>query len=124
MPVTHTFVSQKADDADATLVRPSNWNEGHIIDIDLTSEVSGILPIVNGGTGQSTSIKFERKEQAFTAQTSVTVTHNNGYFTDFFVRDTSNEEFLPLAKKQTSINEFTVTFTNAKTGTVVYESSG
>lgn len=31
MSVTHTFVSEKADGADATLVRPSNWNAGHTI---------------------------------------------------------------------------------------------
>ena len=29
--VTHTFVSAKADGADATLVRPSNWNAAHDI---------------------------------------------------------------------------------------------
>lgn len=30
MPVTHTFVSAKADGGDATLVRPSNWNAAHV----------------------------------------------------------------------------------------------
>ena len=29
--VTHPFVSAKADDVDATLVRPSNWNANHTI---------------------------------------------------------------------------------------------
>src|SRR5262245_35045746 len=29
MPVTHTFVSAIADGADATLVRPTNWNADH-----------------------------------------------------------------------------------------------
>jgi len=28
--VTHLFVSAKADGADATLVRPSNWNAAHV----------------------------------------------------------------------------------------------
>ena len=32
MGIKHKFVSQKADDADATLVRPSNWNDDHSID--------------------------------------------------------------------------------------------
>jgi len=32
MPINHPFVSPKADPADATLVRPSNWNAGHVID--------------------------------------------------------------------------------------------
>jgi hypothetical protein len=29
MPITHTFVSGKADGGDSTLVRPSNWNADH-----------------------------------------------------------------------------------------------
>lgn len=29
MPVTHPFVSGKTDGADATLVRPSDWNATH-----------------------------------------------------------------------------------------------
>lgn len=32
MPVTHTFVSGKADGGDSTLVQPSNWNASHSID--------------------------------------------------------------------------------------------
>lgn len=31
MPVTHAFVSAKVDDADTTLVRPSNWNADHAV---------------------------------------------------------------------------------------------
>lgn len=31
MAVTHPFVSAKADDADATLVRPSDWNAAHAV---------------------------------------------------------------------------------------------
>ena len=30
MAVTHSFVSAVADGADATLVRPSNWNANHV----------------------------------------------------------------------------------------------
>ena len=33
MAVKHTFVSPKSDGADATLVRPSNWNEDHVIEV-------------------------------------------------------------------------------------------
>jgi hypothetical protein len=32
MTITHTFVSGIADGADATLVRPSNWNNAHTIE--------------------------------------------------------------------------------------------
>src|SRR3990167_3314272 len=42
MALTHAFVSAKADGADATLVRPSDWNADH----------TGTLGIANGGTGQ------------------------------------------------------------------------
>lgn len=55
MPVTHSFVSTKDDSDDTSVVRPSDWNAAHVIDVDLTSEVSGTLPISNGGTGQATA---------------------------------------------------------------------
>lgn len=31
LSITHTFVSAKSDDADTTLIRPSNWNAEHTI---------------------------------------------------------------------------------------------
>jgi len=34
MPVTHSFVSSKVDSGDTSLVRPSDWNGNH--DVDLT----------------------------------------------------------------------------------------
>jgi len=45
--VKHKFVSAIPDGADATVVRPSNWNDDH----DLT----GTISIANGGTGQATA---------------------------------------------------------------------
>ena len=42
LSLTHTFVSAIPDGADATVVRPSNWNDTHTI--------AGTLPIANGGT--------------------------------------------------------------------------
>ena len=51
MALNHTFVSAKADGGDATLIRPSNWNEPHVIDTD-----GLIFPgIVNAGTGPGTN---------------------------------------------------------------------
>jgi len=38
--VTHQFVSAKSDDADTTLVRPSNWNDTHMVVID-SDDISG-----------------------------------------------------------------------------------
>lgn len=44
--VKHSFVSGKADGVDATLVRPSNWNEAHVLRTELTNK-SGLT--VNNG---------------------------------------------------------------------------
>lgn len=43
--VKHAFISQKPNDADATLIRPSNWNENHVL--------TGLLDPPGGGTGIS-----------------------------------------------------------------------
>ena len=56
--VTHPFVSAILDGADATLVRPSNWNATH--------SISGTLDVANGGTGTATP--------SIVAGTNVTVT--------------------------------------------------
>jgi hypothetical protein len=45
--VKHKFVSAIPDGTDATIVRPSNWNDDH----DLT----GTISVANGGTGASTA---------------------------------------------------------------------
>lgn len=39
--VTHAFVSQIADGADATLVRPSNWNANHTVTLDVDEPIQG-----------------------------------------------------------------------------------
>lgn len=53
MPVIHAKVSAKADAPDTELVRPSNWNDAHVVNVDLTTEVSNVLGQLNGGTGYS-----------------------------------------------------------------------
>ena len=45
--VKHKFVSAIPDGTDATIVRPSNWNDDH--------DLVGTVPVSNGGTGQSTA---------------------------------------------------------------------
>ena len=45
--VKHTKVSAIPDDADTTLVRPSDWNADH--------SLTGTIDIANGGTGQITA---------------------------------------------------------------------
>lgn len=56
LTITHAKVSGIADDpnaASAGEILPSDWNAGHTItgSIDLTTDVTGILPGANGGTG-------------------------------------------------------------------------
>lgn len=43
MPITHPFVSGIPDEADSTLVRPSNWNDDHTIDLS-DMVVTGAVP--------------------------------------------------------------------------------
>jgi hypothetical protein len=45
--VKHLKVSTIPDDADTSLVRPSDWNDDHVL--------TGTVPIANGGTGASTA---------------------------------------------------------------------
>jgi len=45
--VKHSKVSTIPDDADTSLVRPSDWNDDHVL--------TGTVPVANGGTGVSTS---------------------------------------------------------------------
>jgi len=58
--------------------------------------------------------------QAFTAQTSVTVTHNLGYKPDVWVEDSSGNALTPDIQ-HTSSNAFTVTFGTSQTGTIHYQ---
>jgi hypothetical protein len=44
--VKHSKVSTIPDDADTSLVRPSDWNADH--------QLTGTVPVANGGTGAST----------------------------------------------------------------------
>jgi len=45
--VKHKFVSAIPDAGDPTIIQPSNWNDDH--------ELTGTIPIANGGTGASTA---------------------------------------------------------------------
>lgn len=44
MPVVHAKISGITDVADTTLVRPSDWNDSHVVMVDLATEVTGKLP--------------------------------------------------------------------------------
>lgn len=50
MPVLHDFVDAIPDDPAsqaAGKVLPSHWNDGHVVDVDLSSEVSGQVDLAN-----------------------------------------------------------------------------
>jgi len=58
--VTHPFVSAKLDDADATLVRPSNWNAAHTITM-ATNKLMGRATAATGAVEEislGTSLSF------------------------------------------------------------------
>ena len=70
--VTHKFVSAIPDGDDATVVRPSNWNDTH----DLT----GTIPVENGGTGAATLTGYVKGNgtSAMTASATVPSTDITG----------------------------------------------
>jgi hypothetical protein len=70
--VTHTKVSLKPDDADDTLIRPSDWNATHAL--------SGTVPVANGGTGAATltGYVYGNGTSAMTASTTVPSTAITG----------------------------------------------
>lgn len=57
--------------------------------------------------------------QAFTTQTSVNVIHNFGKYPVVQIIDDTGAVIIPLAIVNNTINDFTVTFTTATTGTIV-----
>jgi len=52
MPITHPFVSEKPDGGDATLLRASDWNAGHDLDVAAPSGLTGATAAARfvGGT--------------------------------------------------------------------------
>jgi len=60
----HAFQSTKPDGADTSVVRPSDWNAEH--------QLSGSLPVTNGGTGTSTAF----------AAGSVVISGSGGTYTE------------------------------------------
>ena len=60
----------------------------------------------------------------FTAQTSVTVTHNFGAYPVVNVIDNNDEQIIPLSVTHDSVNAFTVTFSASTTGTILSTAGG
>lgn len=105
MPITHAFVSGKADDADATLVRPVNWNQNHVVNVDLTSEVTGILPAANGGANTIKSIT--QTAHGFAVGDCIRL--NGTSYTKAQGDSSANAEFVGIVSAVTSANVFVLT---------------
>jgi hypothetical protein len=70
--VKHNKVSTIPDDADTSLVRPSDWNDDHVL--------TGTVPVANGGTGASTLTGYVKGNgtSAMTASATVPSTDITG----------------------------------------------
>jgi hypothetical protein len=75
MPITvkHTKVSTIPDDADTSLVRPSDWNADHTL--------VGTVPIANGGTNATTAADALTNLGAYPASNPNGYTSNTGTVT-------------------------------------------
>ena len=63
--VKHSKVSTIPDDADTSLVRPSDWNDDHVL--------TGTVPVANGGTGASTLTGYVKGNGTSTMTASSTI---------------------------------------------------
>ena len=109
--VKHKFVSAIPDGADATVVRPSNWNDDH----DLT----GTIPVANGGTGASTltGYVYGNGTSAMTASTTVPSTAITGLGT------MSTQNANAVAVTGGTVNGTTIGATTASNAAFTYAST-
>jgi hypothetical protein len=63
--VKHNKVSTVPDDADTSLVRPSDWNDDHVL--------TGTVPVANGGTGAATLTGYVKGNGTAAMTASATV---------------------------------------------------
>ena len=109
--VKHKFVSAIPDGADATVVKPSNWNDDH----DLT----GTIPVANGGTGATTltGYVYGNGTSAMTASTTVPSTAITGLGT------MSTQNANAVAVTGGSVDGTTIGATTASKGAFTYIST-
>ena len=68
MSVAHAFVSVVPDGADASVVRPSNWNAAHVV--SLTAADVGADPAGSAATAQSAAIAAAASDATTKANTA------------------------------------------------------
>jgi hypothetical protein len=111
----------------------ADFDFSNITTANATAAKHGLLPALSGdptqflnGSGAFSTVTSGGGitiagyiEQAFTAQTSVTVTHNLSVYPVVTILDGSKAIEIPYTITHTSKNAFTVTFSVAATGTIV-----
>jgi hypothetical protein len=102
--------------ADGSLLRPGgvalNWPTA-------SGTIARLEDIVMGGGGESSAF-----QQSFTSVASVTCEHNFGAYPLVQVLDADLKQFIPFEIQHDSINQFTITFSSARTGTVLANYGG
>lgn len=116
-----------------------DWRNGFVAESEVTftdittnnasTSQHGFLPKLSGtstqyldGTGAYSTpsgIVNSYTSQAFSSQTSVTVTHSFGVYPLVQVIDGSGYVQVPLNIQHTSVNAFTVTFSSSSSGTII-----
>jgi hypothetical protein len=109
--VKHSKVSTIPDDADTSLVRPSDWNADHTL--------TGTVPVANGGTGAATltGYVYGNGTAAMTASTTIP----SGDVSGLGTMATQNAN--AVAVTGGSINGTTVGATTASSGAFTYAST-
>jgi hypothetical protein len=102
--VKHSKVSLIPDDADTSIVRPSDWNADHTL--------TGTIPVDNGGTGASTLTGYVKGNGTATMTASATVPSTD--ITGLGTMSTQNAN--AVAVTGGTINGATIGATTATTG--------
>ena len=102
--VKHTKVSTIPDGDDSSLIRPSDWNDDHVL--------TGTIPVANGGTGAATLTGYVKGTgtSALTASTTIPSTDITGLGT------MSTQNANAIAVTGGTINGTTIGATTATTG--------
>lgn len=75
MPITHAFISSVEDQPGGDEVKPqAHWNAPHVAEVDLATEVSGVLAPQNGGYSDAVS------RAALSATSPITYNSSTGEF--------------------------------------------
>jgi hypothetical protein len=113
----------------STLIDESDLNFSDIITNNTTTLKHGLAPKLSGNSNQffdgngnfSTPSGTVNSYTAvtFTAQTSIVVNHNFGAFPAINTLDSTGNIIVANNIQHTSINSFTITFTQAESGTII-----